>query len=247
MDKSTIIGLVIGLGAILLGQSLGGGTIYALLSLPAFVIVFGGTVGAVILQTPFKVLKRSIGQLGWIFIPPKPELEEGVDKILHWSQLSRHDGLLGLENLILDEPDPLIRKGLTLLVDGSDADVIRYTMEIDMVVQREQQMDSAKVFEAMGGYSPTIGIIGAVLGLIEAMNFLSEPDKLGVGIATAFVATIYGVGFANLIYLPVANKIRYHIFNQLNYQELMVEGLIAIAHGENPRNIEMRLRAFIEE
>lgn len=247
MDKSSLLGLIIGIGAVLIGQALTGGSVFALLNLAAFFIVVGGTVGAVLLQTPFSVLRRSVLQLIWVVKPPAPDLEENIQKILHWSNISRHDGLLGLENLILDELDPFVRKGLTLLVDGGEADTIRYTLDIDMVVQREQQLDSAKVYEAMGGYSPTIGIIGAVLGLIEAMNYLNEPEQLGVGIATAFVATIYGVGFANLIYLPIANKIRYHVYNQLNYQELMVEGLVAIAHGENPRNIEMRLRAFIQE
>ena len=247
MDKSSLLGLFIGIGAVLIGQSLGGGSALALLNLPAFLIVVGGTLGAVLLQTPFPVIRRSLLQLKWVFFPPRPDLDEAIEKILYWSKTSRHNGLLGLENMILDEFDPFVRKGLTLLVDGAEADTIRYTMDIDMVVQREQQLDSAKLYEAMGGYSPTIGIIGAVLGLIEAMNYLTEPELLGVGVATAFVATIYGVGFANLVYLPIANKIRYHIFNQLNFHELMVEGLVAVAHGENPRNIEMRLRAFIED
>ncbi len=247
MDKSSIFGLFLGIGAVLIGQLISGGSGFALLNLPAFLIVFGGTLGAALLQTPFVVFQRALKQLIWIFQPPSLDLSGSIQKILSWSNTSRHTGLLGLENQILDEEDPFVQKGLTLLVDGADADTIRYTMDLEMVVQREKQLDAAKTYEAMGGYSPTIGIIGAVLGLIEAMNYLTEPKLLGVGIATAFVATIYGVGFANLVYLPIANKIRYHIYSLQNHQELMVEGLIAIAHGENPRNIEMRLRAFIDD
>ncbi|MCM2678989.1 flagellar motor protein [Echinimonas agarilytica] len=247
MDKSTLLGILLGFGALFLGQVWEGGSLYSLLSFPAFLIVVGGTIGAVLIQTPLVVAKRALGQLVWMIKAPLPPLDEGIEKILHWSNISRHDGLLGLENQIMDEPDDFVRKGLTLLVDGAEAEQIRATMDIDMVMQRELQLDASKTYEAMGGYSPTIGIIGAVLGLIEAMNYLSEPERLGVGIATAFVATIYGVGFANFIYLPIANKIRYHIYNQANYQELMVEGLVAVAHGENPRNIEMRLRAFTQQ
>ncbi|MBW8190784.1 flagellar motor protein [Neiella marina] len=245
MDKSTLLGLIIGFGAILLGQVWEGGNLLALLSFPAFLIVVGGTLGAVLLQTPLVVVKRAITQLGWMFNPPELPLEHSIEKIITWSHASRQEGLLGLENQILDEPDPFVQKGLTLLVDGADASTIREMLDIEMVMQRELQLDAAKTYEAMGGYSPTIGIIGAVLGLIQAMNYLSDPDQLGVGIATAFVATIYGVGFANLLYLPIANKMRYHIYSIVNYQELMVEGLVAVAHGENPRNIELRLRAFL--
>lgn len=247
MDKSSLLGLIIGLGAVLVGQAVGGGSVLALFNLPAFFIVVGGTLGAVLLQTPLSVFKRAFSQLSWIIVPPQIDLHESIEKILHWSNLSRHNGLLSLENIILDEDDPFVRKGMTLLVDGAEADTIRYTMDIDMVVQRELNLDSAKTFEAMGGYSPTIGIIGAVFGLIEAMNYLTEPELLGTGIATAFIATIYGVGFANLLYLPIANKIRYHVYSLSNYQELMVEGLVSVARGENPSNIEMRLKAFIDD
>ena len=183
--------------------------------------------------------------LAWVIIPPKLGSDVMIEKIMDWSNIARKEGLLGLESLAETETDPFARKGLQLLVDGSEPEVIRRVMEVEMDAKEHLDVQSAKVYEAMGGYSPTIGIIGAVMGLIHVMENLADPSKLGGGIATAFVATIYGVGLANLIFLPVANKLKSRVHANMQIQEMMVEGVISIAEGENPRNIETKLQGFV--
>jgi chemotaxis protein MotA len=181
----------------------------------------------------------------WVLIPPRSAAEAMIEKIMEWSNIARKEGLLGLEAIAESESDTFARKGLQLLVDGSEPEVIRRIMEVEMEAKEHHDIQAAKVYESMGGYAPTIGIIGAVMGLIHVMENLADPSKLGAGIATAFVATIYGVGLANMIFLPVANKLKsqVHARNQLN--EMMVEGVISIAEGENPRSIETKLQGFI--
>jgi chemotaxis protein MotA len=244
MDKLSIAGLGIALLAIYLGFAIDGGSIDALLELPAFIIVVGGTLGAVILQSSSVQFYHALSLLKWVFFPPKYHVNEGIDKVVLWAEKSRESGYLILENDALDETDEFVNKGLNYLVDGIEVENFRASLELDLDLYREHCLRSAKVFESMGGYSPTIGILGAVLGLIHAMSNLSDPELLGQGIATAFVATIYGVGFANLIYLPIANKIRAIIHQQSMYREMICEGLIGIAVGENPHAIENRLSGF---
>jgi len=245
MDLLSIVGILLGLGAILGGQALEGGHIASLLNGPAILIVFGGTLGGVMLQVPFVVFMRSMKMLAWVIIPPKLGSDLMIEKIMEWSNIARKEGLLGLESLAETETDPFARKGLQLLVDGSEPEVIRRVMEVEMDAKEHLDVQSAKVYEAMGGYAPTIGIIGAVMGLIHVMENLADPSKLGGGIATAFVATIYGVGLANLIFLPVANKLKSRVHANMQIQEMMVEGVISIAEGENPRNIETKLQGFV--
>jgi len=245
MDLLSIIGLILGLGAILGGQALEGGHISSLLNGPAILIVLGGTLGGVMLQVPFVVFMRSMKMLTWVFIPPKLGSELMIEKIMEWSNIARKEGLLGLESLAETEEEPFARKGLQLLVDGSEPEVIRRVMEVEMDAKEHLDVQASKVYEAMGGYSPTIGIIGAVMGLIHVMENLADPSKLGSGIATAFVATIYGVGLANLIFLPVASKLKSRVHANMQIQEMMVEGVISIAEGENPRNIETKLQGFV--
>jgi chemotaxis protein MotA len=247
MDTLTIIGIVLGIAAVIGGNMLEGGHIGSLANGPAFVIVLGGTLGAVLLQTPLAVFIYSVKSLKRVLLPPRVDQQGLIDKIVGWSTLARREGLLGLENMISGETDAFARKGLQLLVDGNEPDVIRDSLEVEMDTRREWDLQAAKVLESMGGYSPTVGIIGAVMGLIHVMQNLSDPSKLGSGIATAFVATIYGVGFANLLFIPVAQKLKTlaHIGNQ--GRELLLEGVISIAEGENPRNIEMKLSGFVME
>ena len=208
MDKLSLAGLVIAILAIYLGFSLDGGGVGALFELPAFIIVFGGTLGAVMLQSSKEQFYHAMSLLKWVFYPPKYDVEDGIEKIITWAEKARESGYLALEDVAHDEADSYTNKGLNLLVDGIEVDDFKISLELDLDLYREHNLRSANVFESMGGYSPTIGILGAVLGLIHAMGNLSDPDMLGQGIATAFVATIYGVGFANLLYLPIANKIR---------------------------------------
>ncbi len=244
MDKLSIAGVFIAIFAIYFGFMLDGGSISSLFELPAFIIVFGGTLGAVMLQSSSVQFFHALSLLKWIFYPPQFDIENGINKIVSWAEKSRESGYLALENIALDEYDPYINKGLNLLADGVDPEKFQLSLELDLELYREHNLRSANVYEAMGGYSPTLGILGAVLGLIHAMTNLTEPDLLGQGIATAFIATIYGVGFANLIYLPVANKIKAIVHQQTMYREMIAEGLMAISHGDNPHAIENKLSAF---
>jgi len=244
MDKLSIVGLFVALSAIYFGFVLDGGSFAALFELPAFIIVFGGTLGAVMLQSSATQFFHAISLLKWIFYPPKYDIDQGIESIVNWSEKARESGYLSLENIAEEEQDFYTNKALHLLVDGVEVDNLRIALELDLDLYREHNLRSAHVFESMGGYSPTIGILGAVLGLIHAMSNLTDPTLLGQGIATAFIATIYGVGFANLIYLPVANKIKAIIHRQTMYREMISEGLIAIALAENPHAIENKLSAF---
>lgn len=245
MDILTIIGLVIAFGAILGGNAMDGGHVSSLLLAAAFVIVFGGTVGAILIQTPKITFMRALKIASWMLKPPVLGQEEIIQKIVNWSNVARKEGLLGLEPLIEAEEDQFAKKGLQLLVDGSEPDVIRNILEVEIDTKEHQDTQAAKVYEGMGGYSPTIGIIGAVMGLIHVMQNLSDPSKLGAGIATAFVATIYGIGLANLFLLPTANKLKALIHNQTQFRQMIVEGIISIAEGENPRNIETKLHGYL--
>jgi len=246
MDILSIVGIVVALGAILGGNILEGGHTDSLIQMTAFVIVGGGTLGAVMLQTELSVFTRGLKMLVWIFIPPKVAGEEAVEKIVEWSNIARKEGLLGLEAITDSEEDPFAKKGLQLLVDGSEPEVIRNILEVEVDVKEHHDTQAAKVYEGFGGYSPTVGIIGAVMGLIHVMNNLADPSKLGPGIAVAFVATIYGVGLANLFFLPMAAKLKGLIHYQTQFREMVIEGVIAIAEGENPRNIETKLQGYLQ-
>ncbi len=245
MDILTVIGMVLGFGAIIGGNILEGGHTDSLMQGTAFLIVGGGTVGAVLVQTPIPVFIRSLKMFVWIFLPPKVEQKAAVEKIINWSNIARKEGLLGLESLVESESDPFARKGLQLLVDGSEPEAIRSILEVELGVKEHVDNQAAKVWDGYGGYSPTIGIIGAVMGLIHVMNNLADPSKLGSGIAVAFVATIYGVGMANLVFLPVGNKLKALVHNQTQFREMVIEGIISIAEGENPRNIETKLEGYL--
>ncbi|MFW5451118.1 MAG: flagellar motor protein [Methylophagaceae bacterium] len=245
MDILSIVGLLVGFGAILGGQHLEGGHLSSILNGVAFLIVVGGTLGAVMLQTPLNTFLRSLKMLGWVFFPPKTSPEATLDKILEWNGIARKEGLIRLESIALDEKDLFIQKGLQLIADGAEPELIREIMETDLDLQELHDIESAKVYEAMGGYSPTIGIIGAVMGLIHVMGNLADPSSLGAGIAVAFVATIYGVALANLLFLPVGNKLKAVIANRTRVRMMLIEGLISVAEGDNPRNIESRLQAYL--
>lgn len=245
MDRFSLFGAILAIVAILIGQTLEGGHIASLINGPALLIVGGGTLGAIMLQAPPDSLRRAIFLIRWVFFPPRIEHEQVINKITNWSNVARKSGLLGLEDAVEMETDLFTRKGLQLLVDGRDPGTLRSVLEVDITAQEEFDMSAAKLYEAMGGYTPTIGILGAVMGLIHVMENLSEPAKLGAGIATAFVATIYGVGLANLILLPIANKIKSQVIRQAQHREMLLEGLIGISEGENPKNIEVRLRSYI--
>jgi chemotaxis protein MotA len=245
VDLYSIIGLILAVVAITVGAVLKGAGLQALLSSAAFMIVVVGTTAAIMVQTPSHVMRRALLMLPWVFRPPRLQPEQQIEKIVDWSNVARRQGLLGLEPMIEDEIDPFLRKGLQLVVDGSEPDAIRNTLEVELEAREAADTRAAKVFEGMGVYAPTLGIIGAVLGLMSVMQNLADPSRLGKGIAAAFVATVYGIGLANLLFLPVANKLKVAVQAQSHLQEMLIEGLIAIAQGENPRIIEGRLRGYL--
>lgn len=245
MDVLSLLGVILGIGAILGGQYLEGGSASSLVNGPALMIVGGGTLGAIMLHTPLSQFMRGLRLLVWAILPPRQQADEAIEKIISWSNIARKEGLLGLESISETEPDPFARKGLMLLVDGSEPEVMRSILEVEVDTKEHHDLQSAKIYESMGGYSPTIGIIGAVMGLIQVMNNLSDPSKLGHGIAVAFVATIYGVGLANLLLIPIANKLKAQVMAQSQFRYMIIEGIVSIAEGENPRNIENKLQGFL--
>lgn len=246
MDILSIIGLLLAVVAIVGGNYLEGGHIGALINGPAALIVVGGTLGAVFIQTPLAVFKRSLAIFGWVFSSPRIALHEGIGKVVNWSDIARKEGLLGLEPLAEMETDLFARKGLQLLADGCETETLRGILEVELVSRENRDLRAARVYESMGGYSPTIGIIGAVMGLIHVMGNLADPAMLGSGIAVAFVATIYGVALSNLFLLPVAAKLKAVVQERSRYQEMLLEGLTSIAEGENPRSIELKLEGFLD-
>ena len=245
MDILSLVGLTLALVAIVGGSIAKGSGVDALWNGAAFVIVVIGTLAAALLQTRLRVFMHAMRILPWLFNAPRIDTEETIEKLLSWSQIARKEGLLGLETLAEQETDSFAGKGLQLLVDGTEAEAIRNILEVDLSAREQFDLQGAKVFESMGIYAPTLGIIGAVMGLMAVMQNLAEPDKLGPGIAAAFVATIYGIGSANLFFLPVSNKLKNSIQSQTAYREMIIDGITSIADGENPRNIETKLRGYM--
>jgi chemotaxis protein MotA len=245
LDLLSIVGILLAFVALLAGAVLKGAGLHALFSVAALMIVVVGTFAAILVQTPGSVMKHAFGILPWVFRSPVPNGRAIVVHMVEWSQIARRQGLLGLENMLEEERDPFIRKGLQLVIDGSEPDQIRGVLEIDLESREAADLRAAKVFEGMGVYAPTLGIIGAVLGLMAVMQNLTDPSKLGTGIAAAFTATVYGIGLANLFLLPIASKLRTAVLAQSRVREMVIEGMIAIAQGENPRSVENRLQSYL--
>lgn len=245
MDRLSLLGLLLGLGAILAGLLLDGGHAASLAQPAALVVVLGGTLGAVMLQSPSRDFLRGVRMVRWVLRPPVMEYKRLIDQILAWSQIARREGLLALETPAGQQKDPFVRKGLQLLVDGAEPDRLREILEVEIATHEQSLRQAARIWESAGGYAPTIGILGAVMGLIQVMENLTDPARLGAGIATAFVATIYGVGLANLVFLPIANKLKVHVGREVVYREILLDGLLCIANGDNPRLIDNRLRGYL--
>jgi len=245
MNKLGLFGFVVIISSILFAQFYHNAPIASLFDLSAFLIVFGGTLGAIFIQSSFNQLKHALKQLRTLFSKPTYSLKQQAKLFKAWSILSRQEGLLRLERESIEELDSFTQMGLAMIVDGCDEDILQDILQQELELEIELQERSAQVFDAMGGYSPTIGIIGAVLGLIQAMAFLDQPELLGEGIAVAFIATIYGVAFANFLFLPIANKIRLNYQHQALFLEMSMVGFIAIAHGENSLLLERRLNGYL--
>lgn len=247
MDILTVAGIAVALGSILGGQILEGGHIGSILQLTAFLIVIGGTLGAIFVQHPMPVFMKSLGLLKLAFFDPPHDVKAQIGRIVDLGNLARKQGLLALEGKLKEIHDPFLRRGLQLIVDGTEAKVIREILETELAQEEEECVTAAKVWEAAGGYSPTIGIIGAVLGLIHVMENLSDPSKLGGGIAVAFVATVYGVASANLLFLPMGNKIKLKVKREGVAKLVVIEGLVGVAQGENPRLLQEKLEGYLPE
>lgn len=247
MNLTTLLGLIVGILAVVGGQILEGGHIGSILQITAAVIVFGGTFGATLLSFELQDMKKALRTSFMIFRNPESDFEKMIDLISELAGRARKDGILALQNIQADIKEPFLNRGLGYAIDGLEPVMIRHIMEQDIETAENDIMVGARVFEAAGGYSPTIGILGAVLGLIHVMEVMEDPSKIGAGIAVAFVATVYGVGGANLIFLPIANKIKRRAKILSAKRHMILQGIIGIQEGRNPRVIGEYLKMFIEE
>jgi chemotaxis protein MotA len=244
VDWGSVAGLLLALAGIIVGQALEGGELSSLVQPAAFVIVVIGTCGAVLLQSGMPRFLRGIKMVSWVFTPPIDNLPDIKRDVVGWSVTARREGLLSLERQLDQVRDPYVSKGLRLIIDGIDPFKVREILNVEIAAYEAEQRLAMRVWESAGGYSPTVGILGAVLGLIHVMENLSDPSRLGGGIAVAFVATIYGVGLANLVFLPIANKLKTMISREVAKMELVADIFCAIATGENPRIIEERMSTY---
>jgi chemotaxis protein MotA len=245
MDLSTIIGLLLAFGAILGGQALEGGNVGSIMQGTAALIVLGGTFGACLVQFPLNVFIKSLKCISQVFFPSGADNKAIISEIIQYANKARRQGIISLEADVENIKDPFLKKALNMAVDGIEPKTLRETMEVEMTNMEEEGELPIKFWEAAGGYSPTIGIIGAVLGLIHVMENLADPSKLGGGIAVAFVATVYGVTMANVVYLPIAGKLKLRHKAFMTGKEIILAGVISILEGENPRLIEEKLKSFV--
>lgn len=245
MDLATIVGLLMAFGSIVGGAVIEGVHITALIQPTAALIVGGGTFGAVFVSMPLPAIIGALKAIKIAFLPAKVDHEQVVKDIINYATKARRNGLISLEQEAQSVKDPFIKKGISLVVDGIDPQKLRETLEADIMAFEDHTKHSIEFYEAAGGFAPTIGIIGAVLGLIHVMGNLSDTSKLGAGIAVAFVATIYGLLIANVICLPIATKLKIRMKEEMLRRIMILEGLIAIQNGENPHFIEQKLMAYV--
>jgi chemotaxis protein MotA len=245
MQPGPIIGILVALFAILVGNVLEGGHLGAIIGGPAALIVIGGTIGAVMVQYPMSTLLEALRAAGRTFKKPSQDGAKLIEEIVDYANRARRDGILALEKIASGASDPFLAKALMMAIDGADSTTLRDTMDITIGQQEEHGEDAAKAFEAAGGYCPTVGIIGAVLGLIHVMSNLSDISAVGAGIAGAFVATIYGVAAANIVFLPLGGRIKLRLREEINLKQLTLVGVLAIQEGMNPKLVRERLSEFV--
>lgn len=249
MDLSTIIGLVVGIGGILLGYVLEGGAIGALIAIPSMFIIFGGTIGAVMVTVTMKEISAVPRLVGSALKLHKSSESELIEVFVRLSEVARKEGLLSLENIIEQEVgdnyDPMLKKGIRMVVDGTELELVKNMFETEIYIHELQGKTEVGMFEAAGGFSPTMGVIGTVMGMIKILGNLTNPEELSKSIAGAFIATLYGVFFANIVYLPIASKLKYKGAKEALEKELIMEGVLSIQAGENPAIIREKLSAFI--
>jgi len=247
MDKSSIAGVFLAVAGILAGLLMEGGNLGQILQPTAAVIVLGGTLGAVLLQFPLSTVIASFRNLGRVFKDPRQDTSKLIQLLVTLDNKARRHGVVSLDSDMQSIEDPFLRQSLMLAVDGTEPAELRKIMHLRLDSSTECDERLPAVFESAGGFSPTIGILGAVLGLIQVMQHLDNIEEVGRGIAVAFVATIYGVGLANLFFLPFAGKMRIRIRDENLRHEMMVEGVASILEGINPRMLEIKLAGFVKE
>ena len=247
MDWASVAGVVLALAGLLIGQGLEGGNLASLLQPAAFAIVFVSTLGAVLLQTRLHTFVRGVRMLGWVFVTPPDRRSDLASQIEAWNVSARREGLLSLEHYMQNAEDEFVAKGLRMIIDGIAPDKLRHLLDVEIGNREMAERQAAKIWEAAAGYAPTIGILGAVLGLIHVMENLSDPDKLGSGIAIAFVSTIYGVGLANLFFLPVANKLKAIVTRNVVQQEITAAVFHDIASGDMTRVVDERIASMLRD
>ena len=245
MDKSSLGGIVLAVCGILAGLLLEGGSLSQVMQPTAAMIVLGGTIGAVMLQFPLSIVLAAFKSLARVFLERKKDGQAVIREIVAFAQKARKEGIVSLDKDLERVDDPFLKKSLMLAIDGTEPQELRKMMELELQNREEQEEKIPMVFESAGGFSPTIGIIGAVLGLIQVMQHLDKMDEVGRGIAVAFVATIYGVGMANVFFLPSAGKLKIRMREEQMAREMMLEGVVSILEGLNPRMVEIKLRSFL--
>ena len=245
MDWASVVGICLALAGLFIGHGLDGGKLASLVQPAAFAIVVIGTFGAVLLQTEAPTFVRGMRMLRWVFRPPPSQRAVLARDIAKWSMLARRDGLLSLEAYMQGTPDKFIKKGLRLMIDGIDPAKLRGLLDTEVTAYEFGQRQAVKIWESAAGYSPTIGILGAVLGLIHVMENLSDPSKLGAGIAVAFVSTVYGVGLANLFFYPVANKLKSIVAETVTQYEILTDVFFDLASGDHSRVIDERVASLL--
>jgi chemotaxis protein MotA len=247
VDKSTFAGIFLSIAGIVAGLLLEGGKLTQIVQPTAALIVFGGTIGAVLLQFPMAVVLQAGRRLTSIFFQKKPDTARMIADMVSYANKARREGIVALDSELSGIEDSFLRRSLTLAVDGTEPDELRKIMELELDNKAEREENIPRVFESAGGFAPTVGIIGAVLGLIQVMQHLENIDEVGKGIAVAFVATVYGVGSANLLFLPSAGKLKIRMREEQLLREMTLEGVISILEGENPRMVETKLLGFLGE
>jgi chemotaxis protein MotA len=247
VDWASVAGVVLALAGVIVGQGLEGGKFASLLQPAAFAIVVVGTLGAVLLQTRMRAFVRGIEMTRWVFLPPLDGRAALARQIAQWNQSARRDGPLSLERHMEASGDQLVAKGLRMIVDGIHPDKLRQLLDVEISAYEVAERQAVRIWESAAGYSPTIGILGAVLGLIHVMENLTDPAKLGGGIAVAFVSTIYGVGLANLFFYPIANKLKAIVSLRVVQYEIVAAVFYDIASGDHTRIIEERVASLLRE
>jgi chemotaxis protein MotA len=247
VDKASFSGVFLAVGGILCGLLLEGGKLGQIMQPTAAMIVFGGTFGAVLLQFPMPVFLTALKMMGTVFFEKGQNGAATIQQLVAFANKARRDGIVSLDSELASITDPFLKKSLMLAVDGTEPQELRKVMELELDNKAEQEEKYPQVFESAGGFSPTIGIIGAVLGLIQVMQHLQNIDEVGRGIAVAFVATIYGVAAANLLFLPSAGKLKIRIREEQVIREMTLEGVVSILEGMNPRMLETKLLGFLNE